>query len=65
MGLLSAISGSTLQDDMVKTIENLVIRGRKILGLRLPEKHDSRIGPDYDRQTFDKTEAVAKNTRGG
>ena len=65
VGLLSLITGSTLQDDMVKTIENLVIRGRKILGLRLPEKHDSRIGPDYDRQTFNKTEAAAKNPRGG
>jgi hypothetical protein len=32
MGLLSVITGSTLQDDMVSTIEDLVIRGRKILG---------------------------------
>jgi ribosomal protein S27AE len=65
VGLLSAITGSTLQDDMAKTIENLVIRGRKILGLRLPEKHDSRIGPDYDRQTFNKAQVAAKNPRRG
>jgi len=32
VGLLSVITGSTLQDDMVSTIEDLVIRGRKILG---------------------------------
>lgn len=64
-GLLSVITGSTLQDDMANTIENLVIRGRKILGLRPPEKHDSRIGPDHDRHTFNKAEAAAKTPRGG
>jgi hypothetical protein len=65
VGLLSLITGSRLQDDMARTIANLVKRGRKIPGLRLPEKHHSRIGPDYDRQTFNKAEAAAKNPRGG
>jgi hypothetical protein len=65
VGLLSVITGSTLQDDMARAIESLVIQGRKILGVRPPEKHDSRIGPDYDSQKFNKAEAAAKNPRGG
>ena len=64
VGLLSAITGSTLQDDMARAIQDLIIQGRKILGLRPPEKHDSRIGPVYDRQTFNKAEAAAQNPRG-
>jgi hypothetical protein len=41
VGVLSVIADSTLQDDILATIEDLVIRGRKILGLELPEKRDS------------------------
>ena len=45
VGVLSVIAGSTLQDDILATVDDLVIRGRKILGLEVPEKRDSRIVP--------------------
>lgn len=51
VGVLSVIAGSTLQDDILAAIDDLVIRGRKILGLELPEKRDSRILSDHDQQT--------------
>jgi hypothetical protein len=63
VGLLSVIAGSTLQDDILVTIDDLVIRGRKILGLALPEKRDSRIGLNHDQQTFNNAVSAAENPR--
>jgi hypothetical protein len=54
VGLLSAITGSTLQDDIAAAIHEMVLRGRKILGPVFPEKHDSRIAADYERKTDNK-----------
>jgi hypothetical protein len=64
VGLLSVVTGSTLQDDMAATINDLVIRGRKILRLR-PSEHDSNIGSDYDRQLLDRAETATKPPQRG
>jgi hypothetical protein len=53
IGLLSMITGSTLQEEIVGTAHNVVIQGRNILGLTLPvpakpnrvEKYDSQTNP--------------------
>lgn len=63
VGVLSVITGSTLQDDILATVRDLVIRGRKILGLELPEKRDSRIVPNHDQQTFNNAVSAAENQR--
>ena len=63
VGVLSVIAGSTLQDDILVTIDDLVIRGRKILGLELLEKRDSRIVPNHDQQTFDTAVSAAEIPR--
>lgn len=39
IGLISMVTGSTLQEDIVSTARHLVAKGRDILGLRLPETH--------------------------
>jgi hypothetical protein len=38
IGLLSVVTGSTLQEDIVTTMDQLLIRGRKIMGLVLPDQ---------------------------
>jgi hypothetical protein len=42
IGLISMVTGSTLQEDIVSTARHLVAKGRDILGLGLPEtrRHD-------------------------
>ncbi len=63
VGVLSVITGSTLQDDILATVGDLIIRGRKILGLVLPAKRDSRIVPNHDQQTFDTAVSAAEIPR--
>jgi hypothetical protein len=63
VGLLSLITGSTLQDDMASKIDDLVIRGRRILGLRPTEKHNSEIASD-DGGTDIKKTVSSENSRG-
>ena len=63
VGVLSVIVGSTLQDDILATMGDLVIRGRKILGLELPEKRDSRIVPKHDQQTFNNAVSANEDPR--
>ncbi len=63
VGVLSVITGSTLQDDILTTVGDLIIRGRKILGLALPAKRDSRIVPNHDQQTFDTAVSAAEIPR--
>lgn len=38
IGLISMVTGSTLQDDIAATTRQLLLRGRNILGLAAPEK---------------------------
>jgi hypothetical protein len=37
VGLISLVTGSTLQDDIAATARNLFLRGQNILGLAIPE----------------------------
>jgi hypothetical protein len=37
VGLISMVTGSTLQEDIEATGRNLLIRGRNILGIKIPE----------------------------
>jgi hypothetical protein len=46
VGLISMVTGSTLQEDIAATTRQLLLRGRNILGLVRPEN-----GPRYDDQT--------------
>lgn len=59
VGLLSVISGSTLQEDIVATMSELVIHGRKILGLKSSDKCDLNRCPEHDSQTRPTAEALA------
>ncbi len=47
VGLISLVTGSTLQEDIAATARQVVIRGRNILGLQVPP--ETTIV--YDRQT--------------
>lgn len=50
VGLISMITGSTLQDDIAATSRQLLIRGQNILGLKVPETEPkpSTSTPLYD-----------------
>lgn len=50
IGLISMVTGSTLQDDIDRTSRQLLARGRDILGLVSPEK-STQLSLHYDRQT--------------
>lgn len=54
IGLISLVTGSTLQDDIAATTRQLLLKGRNILGLAVPEpttlSHD-RQTPDSSRPT--------------
>lgn len=63
VGLLSMVTGSTLQEDIVSTIGELLLRGRTILGLAPPDQCDLKRCPDYDYRTFSSTGATAANPR--
>lgn len=63
VGVLSVIADSTLQDDILVTIDDLVIRGRKILGLEAPEQRDSRLVPKHDQQTFNNAVSANEDPR--
>jgi hypothetical protein len=51
VGLISLITGRTLQDDIVPIARRVVEQGQNILGLTLPESRNQKPCPDYDRQT--------------
>jgi len=51
IGLISLITGRTLQEDIVATARRVVEQGQNILGLRLPEQRNPIPVPVYDRQT--------------
>ena len=48
VGLLSMVTGSTLQEDIAAVGRRLLLQGRKILGLESPEK----ITANYDPKTI-------------
>jgi hypothetical protein len=47
VGLISLVTGSTLQEDIAAVGRNLLLQGRNILGLNFREKHP----PSYDPKT--------------
>ena len=49
IGILSTITGSTLQDDIAAAAAGLITRGRKILGLKLPDANGSPNATDNDK----------------
>lgn len=49
VGLISMVTGSTLQEDIAAVGRNLLLQGKNILGLHAREKHPS----PYDSQTTD------------
>ena len=51
IGLISMVTGTTLQEDIASTARKLEARGRDILGLALPAQSQNL----YDRQTSDST----------
>lgn len=51
VGLISMVTGSTLQDDIAQVGRNLVLRGMNILGLNAQEKNRT----SYDSKTIDST----------
>lgn len=51
IGLLSMITGSTLQEEIVGTAHKVVIQGRNILGLTLPVPAKPKRVEKYDSQT--------------
>lgn len=61
VGLLSTLSGHTLQEDIAATIGDLLFRGRKILGLGHPNQRHPKPQPDNDWQTFPSTESSTAN----
>jgi len=62
VGLISLVTGSTLQDDIEATTRQLLLRGRNILGLQVPEP-TTGTAPMYDRQMPDSPGAVASNSQ--
>ncbi len=54
VGLISLVTGSTLQEDIAATTRQLLLRGRNILGLQVPPQTTVA----YDRQTSDSSGAA-------
>jgi len=61
IGLLSMITGRTLQEDIVATARRVVEQGQNILGLKLPEQRNPTPVPVYDRQTSVASGSAAAN----
>lgn len=54
VGLISMITGSTLQEDIVATSRKLILRGSNILGLKIRDADQTTSSPaSYDPQTID------------
>lgn len=60
IGLISLITGRTLQEDIAPIARRVVEQGQNILGLKLPESP----GPVYDRQTSAPAGSPAANPPG-
>lgn len=49
VGLISMVTGSTLQEDIALTASKLLLRGQNILGLKSPGQPSSTTPPDYEK----------------
>jgi len=50
VGLISMVTGSTLQEEIAVTARQLLLRGRNILGVVHPERHEQLSDLDHDQQ---------------
>jgi hypothetical protein len=64
VGLISLITGRTLQDDIVPIARRVVEQGQNILGLNCPGATQPKPCPDYDRQTSAAAGSAAANSPG-
>jgi len=49
VGLISMVTGSTLQEDIELTTRNLLIRGQNILGLKIPGRPSTPTPPTHEK----------------
>jgi hypothetical protein len=49
VGLISMVTGSTLQEDIATTARHLLLRGQNILGLKIPGQPSSTTPPPYEK----------------
>jgi hypothetical protein len=61
IGLISLITGRTLQEDIAPIARRVVEQGQNILGLTFPELRNQKPCPVYDRQTSAPTGSPAAN----
>jgi hypothetical protein len=52
VGLISMVTGSTLQDDIENTARNLLLRGQNILGLKIPGQPSSTTPSPYEEASY-------------
>lgn len=64
VGLISMVTGSTLQDDIAATSRRLILHGQNILGLKAREPNPSTTPPDHDLQTFAPARAAPSGASG-
>src|SRR5438128_2295094 len=63
VGLISMVTGSTLQEDIAATTRQLLLRGRNILGCVSPETtRNTNPTPGHDPQTSPATRAAASHS---
>ena len=63
VGLISMVTGSTLQEDIAATARQLLLRGRNILGCVIPETPQTTAEPLYDQQASSAASTAAPNSR--
>jgi hypothetical protein len=63
VGLISMVTGSTLQEDIAATARNLLLRGQNILGLKIPGQTSSTTPSQYE-ETSDPTGSPSTGPRG-
>jgi hypothetical protein len=62
VGLISMVTGSTLQEDIATTARHLLLRGQNILGLKIPGQRSSTAPSPYE-EASDPTRSPAPGPR--
>ena len=62
VGLISMVTGSTLQEDIALTTRQLLLRGQDILGLKIPGRPTSKT-PSHYEEASDPTGSSAPDSR--
>lgn len=63
VGLISLVTGSTLQEDIAATTTAVLRRGLNILGLQVPASPQHSMPTDHDRQTSPAARATPAHPR--